>query len=140
MSKKETLQLRWPCGCAPRITQRSPLRSQELLKLLPRLVALGGARRARVGAELLGPRLQQVEELVHLALERRVGGVGLEDGVRHHLHTVGGWAGRWAGGQVGWVGGGGDGDSVRLKALAHGASHGQCSGRAPTFLPLTLGA
>ena len=105
MSKKETLQLRWPCGCAPRITQRSPLRSQELLKLLPRLVALGGARRARVGAELLGPRLQQVEELVHLALEHRVGGVGLEDGVRHHLHMVGwgagGQVGRWAGGRVG---------------------------------------
>ena len=66
-----------PWLCPPRITQRSPLRSQELLELLPRLVALGGARRPRVGAKLLGPRLQQVEELVHLALERRVGGAGL---------------------------------------------------------------
>ena len=87
------------------IAQRSPLRSQELLELLPRLVALGGARRARIGAELLGPRLQQVEELAHLALERRVGGVGLEDGVRLHLHTVEGQAGGHLGtgtSGVGW--------------------------------------
>ena len=87
------------------IAQRSPLRSQELLELLPRLVALGGARRARIGAELLGPRLQQVEELAHLTLERRVGGVGLEDGVRLHLHTVEGQAGGHLGtgtSGVGW--------------------------------------
>lgn len=123
------------------IAQRSPLRSQELLQLLPRLVALGGARRARIGAELLGPRLQQVEELAHLALERRVGGVGLEDGVRLHLHTMEGQAGGHLGTGTsgeGWVAA--DGDSAPGRPWRTAPSRGRCGGRAPTCLPLTLGA